>query len=238
MPLAGVHPISAERTIPPPLPPALPPDGVRPTTAPWTPGGTRLLITLACLAWVAGIGLVDYAVVVPFDFHLLYFAPIAIAAWSAGWLEGYVIAAMATAGWLGADLLSKHQAEFWTYRPWNAILQLAAFLIIAYAAARIRTDYEEQKRLAAELKDALHHVKQLKGLLPICAWCKRVRDDQGYWHQVEAYVSDHTDAVFSHGVCPECQKKVMDEAQQHRETTAGKSRRSHARGSLGKDVPG
>ena len=54
------------------------------------------------------------------------------------------------------------------------------------------------------LEDALQQVKRLQGLLPICAWCKRVRDDRGSWAQIEAYVASHSDAVFSHGVCPEC----------------------------------
>jgi sigma-B regulation protein RsbU (phosphoserine phosphatase) len=60
-----------------------------------------------------------------------------------------------------------------------------------------------------ELEDALAHVKQLHGLLPICAWCKRVRDDQNYWQQVESYVSAHSDVQFSHGICPECYQKVF-----------------------------
>jgi hypothetical protein len=147
------------------------------------------------------------------------------------------VAAAATAAWLWADLLSTHQAIFWTFRSWNTILQLAAFLITAYLAARARADYEDQTRLAAELKEALNQVKQLKGLLPICAWCKRVRDDQGYWHQVEAYVSDHTDAVFSHGMCPECQQKEIEKVEQRRQTPSNRTRRPHARGALGEDVP-
>ncbi len=59
-----------------------------------------------------------------------------------------------------------------------------------------------------ELRDALAHVKTLQGLLPICASCKKVRDDDGYWQQIELYVSDHSDATFSHGICPECMVKL------------------------------
>jgi AmiR/NasT family two-component response regulator len=56
----------------------------------------------------------------------------------------------------------------------------------------------------ADLEKALSHIKTLTGLLPICASCKKIRDDSGYWHQVEAYVQDHSDAEFSHGLCPDC----------------------------------
>ena len=59
-----------------------------------------------------------------------------------------------------------------------------------------------------ELRAALDQIKTLRGILPICASCKKVRDDQGYWSQVESYISEHTEAQFSHGICPECMKKL------------------------------
>jgi PAS domain S-box-containing protein len=62
----------------------------------------------------------------------------------------------------------------------------------------------EREHLIVELKDALACVKTLRGLLPICAWCKKIRDDKGYWTQVETYVKEHSDAEFTHGICPEC----------------------------------
>ena len=63
---------------------------------------------------------------------------------------------------------------------------------------------EELSRRNLELTDALGRVKQLSGLLPICATCKKIRDDGGYWNQLEQYISDHSDVGFSHGICPEC----------------------------------
>jgi len=62
----------------------------------------------------------------------------------------------------------------------------------------------------AELEDALARVRQLRGLLPICSYCKKVRDDQNYWQQVEQYVSAHADVRFSHGICPDCYRKVVE----------------------------
>jgi phosphoserine phosphatase RsbU/P len=55
------------------------------------------------------------------------------------------------------------------------------------------------------------NIKRLTGLLPICSYCKRIRSDHDYWEQVESYITDHTDAQFSHGICPTCLVKVMDE---------------------------
>ena len=66
----------------------------------------------------------------------------------------------------------------------------------------------ELRRVSAHLAKALKEIKTLSGLLPICAWCKRIRDDKGYWSQVEAYIHAHTDAGFTHGICPDCFKKL------------------------------
>lgn len=60
-----------------------------------------------------------------------------------------------------------------------------------------------------ELEDALTRVKQLQGLLPICSYCKSIRDDRNYWHRVESYVQEHSAAQFSHGVCPKCWETVV-----------------------------
>lgn len=62
----------------------------------------------------------------------------------------------------------------------------------------------ERERLLAELREALENVKTLSGFLPICSHCKKIRNDEGYWQQVETYVTQHTGALFSHGICPDC----------------------------------
>ncbi|MFN8458655.1 MAG: response regulator [Anaerolineae bacterium] len=88
---------------------------------------------------------------------------------------------------------------------------------IAIAIARFN-DLIELRRLNAELharneelQAMLAKVKTLSGLLPICAACKKIRDDHGYWQQVEVYLSQHTDVDFSHGLCPDCAHKLYPE---------------------------
>ena len=76
-----------------------------------------------------------------------------------------------------------------------------------HALARQVMALLELRRVSARMAEALANVRTLGGLLPICAWCKRIRDDQGYWSQVEAYLRDHTGADFTHGICPECLEK-------------------------------
>lgn len=66
---------------------------------------------------------------------------------------------------------------------------------------------EENQRLIAELKEALSNIKILRGLLPICASCKKIRDDNGYWKKIEVYIQEHSEADFSHGICPDCARR-------------------------------
>ncbi|MBI5557102.1 MAG: response regulator [Deltaproteobacteria bacterium] len=66
----------------------------------------------------------------------------------------------------------------------------------------------EREKLLASLRQASEQIKTLKGFIPICASCKNVRDDKGFWHQVESYISKHSDAEFSHGICPDCAQKL------------------------------
>jgi PAS domain S-box-containing protein len=83
--------------------------------------------------------------------------------------------------------------------------------VIARDITARKREEQERIKLIGELTEALGRAKTLAGLFPICACCKRIRDDQGYWQQVEAYISEHSDAVFTHGICPECFKDAKEE---------------------------
>jgi PAS domain S-box-containing protein len=95
-----------------------------------------------------------------------------------------------------------------TYRwfHWNAAPDIGQKVI--YSVARDITarklGEEERDRLVTELKAALAEVRSLRQILPICSYCKKIRDDENYWHTVEAYISRHTSTRFTHGVCPSC----------------------------------
>ncbi len=77
-------------------------------------------------------------------------------------------------------------------------------IVVLRDVTRRRRAEVERERLVDELRTALAEVRTLSGLLPICAHCKKIRDDQGYWHTVETYVRDHSQADFTHGICPDC----------------------------------
>jgi DNA-binding response OmpR family regulator len=82
------------------------------------------------------------------------------------------------------------------------------YLAKPFHPAELRARVQSGERVV-DLEEALAKVQQLQGLIPICSWCKKIRDDQDYWHQVDAYVAKHVDVQFSHGICPTCYEEVM-----------------------------
>ncbi len=98
------------------------------------------------------------------------------------------------------------------------------FLAKPFDAAELRARVQAGQRVVnlehelltrvQELEEALANVQRLQGMLPICSYCKKVRDDQDYWHQVESYVTQHADVQFSHSICPSCYDTVMDRIEQ------------------------
>ena len=91
------------------------------------------------------------------------------------------------------------------------------FALLVFAARRwleVRRSERELARETEELQEALNQVKQLQGILPICASCKKVRDNEGYWQEVEAYISEHSEAQFSHGLCDACLERLYPEAKE------------------------
>jgi PAS domain S-box-containing protein len=99
------------------------------------------------------------------------------------------------------------------YAPWERWFSLNVYPLRAGMSALLidisarKRAQNERERLIRELQDALAQVRTLRGLIPICAWCKRIRNDQGYWEQLESYIKSHSEADFTHGMCPDCVKK-------------------------------
>jgi DNA-binding response OmpR family regulator len=114
----------------------------------------------------------------------------------------------------GVQVSSEHQAEGLDVGAEGFIIRPISnkeFLARVRAGERIkraedalREREKQQQMLISQLMEALAEIKTLKGCIPICASCKKIRDDKGYWDQLEAYISKHTDAIFTHGLCPEC----------------------------------
>jgi sigma-B regulation protein RsbU (phosphoserine phosphatase) len=98
-------------------------------------------------------------------------------------------------------------ADDYVVKPFKA----AELKARAQVGMRMVALQESMARRLSELEQALASVKQLRGLLPMCSYCKKIRVDDKYWQQLEGYLSEHSDAEFSHGICPECFPSVLDE---------------------------
>jgi PAS domain S-box-containing protein len=96
------------------------------------------------------------------------------------------------------------------YEPWSRWLAIQVYPFrdgssVLFADISERKNAQaERERLILELQDALANIRTLSGLIPICAWCKRIRNDSGYWEQLEQYLGEHSEAEFTHGMCPDC----------------------------------
>jgi hypothetical protein len=92
-------------------------------------------------------------------------------------------------------------------------ISILAVSALATTLTHVRLQVERQReKVIVELQEALAEVKQLSGLLPLCAWCNKVRDDEGYYHDLQSYITRHSQVQFTHGICLECRAKFLSEA--------------------------
>lgn len=92
------------------------------------------------------------------------------------------------------------------------VTEIRAELTLAQKEIEYRKQIEQEKEeLIQQLGKSLSEIKTLRGFLPICASCKKIRNDEGYWQQIEKYIQDNSEAVFTHGICPDCAEKLYPE---------------------------
>ncbi len=117
----------------------------------------------------------------------------------------YVILLTARTGHGNATAGLEAGADDYITKPFDR-KELRARVQVGARVAQLQACLSERIR---QLEEALAKVKQLQGLIPICSYCKKIRDDRNYWRQVESYLSEHSEAQFSHGICPDCFAKLL-----------------------------
>jgi hypothetical protein len=156
---------------------------------------TVLLGLITWIDWVTGY---------EFGFFIFYFIPVSIAAWYGSRRWGLAFGVAGAICWYLSDRWSGHHYSRAWFIYWESFMRLVSFLTTALTLAQIRSSLRYERRLNRELAETLERVRQLEGLIPVCAWCRRVRDDAGYWARFEAYLASRTKATFTHGICPTC----------------------------------
>jgi hypothetical protein len=160
------------------------------------PDNKRLLLLLWVVLSIL-ILFIDYVTGPFIQFPFLFIVPVVFSTWYNGraWGLGYAIV---------LPLIRLYFNTIWSI-PWtmvegsiNALIRISVLLLLAYLVDKV----------AAQTKTKEKEVKLLEGLLPICASCKKIRDEKGEWQVLEAYITRHSQASFSHGVCPDCAKTL------------------------------
>lgn len=158
------------------------------------------------------IGYLDFLTGREFGFFVFYFGPVGFAGWRLGLGSGVAISLISAAIWASADLATGFLYQHHFIPAWNATIRFVAFLIIAVGSNNLRRAFDKQEKISHDLAHAMSQIKTLEALLPICASCKKIRDEKGEWQILEAYIGKHAGVRFSHGVCPECARVMIREA--------------------------
>jgi len=169
----------------------------------WLRDKSQARIMIVSIVALSIIGAVDYFTGVEDNLTLFYLVPVILVTWGIGTGAGVLASVFAAFVWAIIDHFGRPSLHL-AAAFWNISIELALFLVFAVIAARLRDDTREQERLNGELQAALAEVRTLSGILPICAWCKKIRDENGNWQKLESYIKSHSEAEFTHGICPEC----------------------------------
>jgi hypothetical protein len=151
--------------------------------------------------------LVDLTMPLGVAVGILYIVPVLLSMWAPDRLSTFVLAAVASLLIVAGYLWSPPGPSVWQSVINRALSLLAVWVTAVLIVQRRILEQRREKAVQARAR-ALDEVKVLRGFLPICSNCKRIRDDDGYWKQVEAYIADHSEAQFSHSICTECAMKL------------------------------
>lgn len=173
-------------------------------------GPRTLILQLACGLIVVMILLLDLAIPLGVAVDVLYVAAVLLSLWSPGKRFTVLVAAVSSVFTVGVFFWQAPVNDMWKVIS-NRGLALCAIWVTAWLGLQRKASVQNREKALRERAKSLEDVRILRGLLPICASCKRIRDDQGYWTQIEGYIKAHSEADFSHGICPQCAKKLYPE---------------------------
>lgn len=172
-----------------------------------TQSRTTYVLNLFCLLFTIMILLLDLSIPLGVAIGVLYIFPILLSLWSQGKGFTVFVAVVSSAFVIGVFFYQPPVAEMWKVL-FNRALSLFAILITATLGLQRMKIAIEREQALRDREKTLENLKILGGLLPICASCKKIRDDEGYWNDVAVYITDNSEAEFTHGICPECAEKL------------------------------
>ena len=160
--------------------------------------------------WVIGlllnliIGVIDYLTGYEIGMGVFYLMPISLLSWLINRKAGIIMSVISTVTIISTDILAGKVIQNYFIDSWNLFIHFSFFTIVVYLIYQEKMSSDKNEILILKLQKALDEIKTLSGLLSICSSCKKIRDDNGYWKQIDLFISDNTNAEFSHSICPEC----------------------------------
>lgn len=165
---------------------------------------------IACILLTMTVLMLDLVIPLGVAMGVPYILVVLISLWSPKKNFTVTVAAICSIFTISAFFYQPPVAEMWKAVA-NRILALSAIWVTAILGLQRKIAEEKREKAIREREKALDDIKILHGLIPICSSCKKIRDDKGYWSQLEVYIKNHSEADFSHGICPECAKKLYPE---------------------------
>lgn len=179
--------------------------------------------------WVVGTGLAvltwEMAIGGGHGFAMLWFFAFPLVAFFIlGAREGLAVVALSIAVVVFLAMLWPQSRVHYAATGLRLVVTYTVVSALAWTLESSRHRYDlELRREKAELRDALDQIRTLRSMLPICAWCKKIRDDEGYWSELESYFTHHSDVRFTHGICPACLESMRNEARDTLEDHPGQT---------------
>ncbi len=156
---------------------------------------------------IGAIFILDLAIPLGVAVGVLYIFVVLVSLWAPNNRATVIVAALASVCIVAAFFLKPPVDEMWKV-VFNRAISLFAVWITATLGLERKKVEQQKNALLLEREKALEEVKILRGFLPICSSCKKIRDDLGDWSQLEGYIKDHSEAEFTHSICPECAAKL------------------------------
>ncbi len=185
------------------------------------PSSRKALILGACGLLIAGICTLEANTPDQLSFGTFYVFPVAWATWAGGLRWGLIAGCAASTAWAIGNYATAPVYDRVALRMWTVGNDLLTYGFMVWLVDRFKKVLEGQRAATRALADALDQVETLEEMFPVCAWCRRVRDDRGYWSRIEDYLARRRGTLVSHGICPECSAKAKAELTRPRSGEAG-----------------
>ena len=169
---------------------------------------TGSYLILLAFGLVLLVGSLDYLTGKEVSLAMFYLFPVAFVTWLMKRWDGFCVSAVAVLAWGSAESMMDPPYSQPNLIYWNAALRSMFFGIVVAILSNIKFAFDENSKLILQIQIALAKINTLRALAPICAWCQKVRDNQGRWQRFHTYVKGHSLVEITHGICPECLNRI------------------------------